>query len=46
MGYFMNIWERNDSQLTFTYSKSTIEALQKRREICSKLAIKTPEQRH
>ena len=32
------------SQLTFTYSKSTIELLQKC-ELCSKLTIKTPERR-
>ena len=33
------------SQLTFTCSKATIEILEKRCEICSKLTIKTPERR-
>ena len=32
-----------NSQLTFTCSKSTVETLKKRCEICSKLTIKTPE---
>ena len=31
------------SQLTFTCSKSTIETLEERCEICSKLKIRTPE---
>ena len=30
-----------DNQLTFTCSKSTIETLEKKWEICSKLTIKT-----
>ena len=34
------------TQLTFTCSKSTIEAVEKGVKICSKLTIKTPEQRH
>ena len=34
------------SQKTFTYLKSIIETPEKRREICSKLTIKTPEQRN
>ena len=33
------------TQLTFTSSKSTVEAL-KMCEICSKLTIKAPERRH
>ena len=32
-------------RLTFTCSKSTIETLEKKCEICSKLTIKTPERR-
>ena len=36
----------DNTQPTFTYSKSTIEALEKRCEIRSKLIIKTPERRH
>ena len=32
-----------DNQLTFARSKSTMETLEKRCEICSKLTIKTPE---
>ena len=39
--------EINDTaQLTFTCSKATIETLEKRCEICSKLKIKIPERRH
>ena len=34
------------SQLTFTCSNSTIELLEKRCEIYSKLIIKTPKRRH
>ena len=34
------------TQLTSTRSKSTIETLEKRCEIFSKLTIKTPERRH
>ena len=34
------------TQLTFTCSKSTIETVEKGVKICSKLTIKTPEQRH
>ena len=33
------------NQLIITYSKSAIETLEKRCEICSMLAIKTPERR-
>ena len=36
----------DNTQPTFAYSKSTIEALEKRCGICSKLIIKTPERRH
>ena len=36
--------ETPDSQVTFTYSKSTIETLRKRYKMCSKLTRKTPEQ--
>ena len=34
------------SQLKFTCSESTIETLEKRSEICSKITIKTPERPH
>ena len=32
-------------QLTFTYSKSVMETLEKKVKICSKLTIKIPERR-
>ena len=37
---------RSLSQSAITYSKLTIEALEQRREICSKLTIKTPKRCH
>ena len=41
----MHVWPFcNITQVTFTFSKSTIETLEKKCEICSKLTIKTPEQ--
>ena len=36
-----NVYIRKSSQQTFTYSKSTIETLKNKCEICSKLTIKT-----
>ena len=35
-----------DTQLAFTCSKLTMETLQQRYEICSKLTIKSPKRRH
>ena len=37
--------DRSSSQQTFTSSKSTIETLEKRCEICSKSTVKTLERR-
>ena len=39
----MKIYFKITTQLTFTYSNSTIETHKRMCEICSKLTIKTPE---
>ena len=42
--FYQSCWDL--FQQTFTCSKSTIETLQKKYEICSKLIVKAMEQRH
>ena len=42
--YFKHLQNCTITQQLFTCSKSTIETLEKKCEICSKLTIKTPEQ--
>ena len=45
LNLFLFIYLKTGTQLTFTFSKSTIEALEKRCEICLKSTIKTSERR-